>query len=208
LQQSRFDVVLMDVQMPIMDGSEATAAIRQEEASTGNHLRIIAMTAHALSGDRERCLAAGMDAYITKPLKADELAEVVEATAGMKGSSELPTGNLVPVLDCAEALRRLNGDGQLLADLARLFLEDSPNQVTAIRNSIEQGDISGLARASHALKGSIGNFGARRAFEAASELEKTARQGDLAKCRLLCSALESEMEALEPELSRLGGGEL
>jgi CheY-like chemotaxis protein len=207
MQQSRFDVVLMDVQMPIMDGFEATAAIRKQEASTGNHLGIIAMTAHALQGDRERCLASGMDAYITKPLKADELAEVVEATAGSKGPSELPTGKPVPVLDCAEALSRLNGDGELLADLARLFLDDSPNQMTAIRNSIEQGDVSGLARASHALKGSIGNFGARRAFEAASELEKTARKGDLANCRLLCSALEHEMRALEPGLARLGGGE-
>jgi PAS domain S-box-containing protein len=206
LKQSRFDLCLMDVQMPVMDGFEATVAIRKEEALSGRHLPIIAMTAHAMQGDRERCLAVGMDAYISKPIQGDELIEMVEGTAGSPSPQKTRTTESDAVFDRAEALGRLQGDQELLADLAELFLEDSPGKMADIRKSIEGKDLTGLERAAHSLKGSVGTFGARQAFDAAFALEKTARNGDLAECSRLYAALEAEMETLKPELLRLRRG--
>ena len=203
LKQSRFDLCLMDVQMPVMDGFEATVAIRKDEASSGMHLPIIAMTAHAMQGDRERCLAAGMDAYISKPIQGDELIEMVEGTAGSASPQKTRTTESDAVFDRVEALGRLQGDQKLLADLAELFLEDSPGKMADIRKALEGKDLTGLERAAHSLKGSVGTFGARQAFDAAFALEKTARNGGLAECSRLYAALEAEMETLKPELLRL-----
>ena len=147
-----------------------------------------------------------MDGYISKPIQADELIVTVEgivpaSSAGVKK----PMGVEKPeVLDRVAALERLQGDGELLAELAEVFLKGNPGLLAKIRSSLSEGDLTGIERAAHAIKGSVGNFGARRAVDAAFDLEKAARSGDLAECRRLSSVLEAEMEALKPELTRLG----
>ena len=137
-----FDVVLMDVQMPEMDGYEATAAIRKLEESIGRHTPIIAMTAHAMKGDRERCLAAGMDAYISKPIQFDELFDVTESLAGFSTNADVPA--VVAESDWKQevALGRVGGDQALLADLARIFCDESPKLLAAVRNAFTQQNLS------------------------------------------------------------------
>lgn len=206
LKLSPFDLVLMDIQMPGVDGLKATSAIRQREKSKGLHIPIIAMTAHAMEGDRERCLAAGMDAYISKPIQANELIAMAEKM-GSVGSLRQPKAasrEQAMVFNREAALERQQGDADLLAGLAQVFLKDFPSQLSEIRESIEHEDLERLQRAAHSFKRSVGNFGARRAFNAALELEQKAPDGDIEGCRRLCSALEAEMESLVPELLRLG----
>jgi two-component system sensor histidine kinase/response regulator len=161
-EKQAFDIVLMDVQMPEMDGFEATAAIRQKEKSTGNHIPIIAMTAHAMKGDREKCLAAGMDAYISKPVHIEELLHVTEGLTRNRGPIDRgaePAPELA-FADLDAALLRVEGDEALLADLARLFCEESPKMMAAIQYGIEHKNADALERAAHSLKGSLSMFAA------------------------------------------------
>jgi len=182
VRRSSFDLVLMDVQMPEMGGFEATAAIRKRERC-GSRLPIVAMTAHSLEGDRERCLQAGMDAYLAKPVEAAELIETVERLAagraaqpGGEGRASPPAS--APVIDEAAVLARVGGDRKLLASLIRLFLADAPRTLERVRRGLQRGDLSAAAEAAHALKGSVSHFAARDAFEAAQALERSARDGD------------------------------
>jgi two-component system sensor histidine kinase/response regulator len=201
-----FDLALMDVQMPEMDGLEATAAIRREEERTGRHLPILAMTAHALKGDRERCLAAGMDGYVSKPLHPEEL------YAGLRGvlqpprepSAGLPTepARGAPV-DHAALLARVEGDSGLLREMAELFLKTYPKLLDEIRRAIERQDALALERAAHTLKGSVSNFVAREAFLAATELENMATRRDLALAPRACGELAGTLERLRPALESL-----
>jgi two-component system sensor histidine kinase/response regulator len=209
LKESKFDVVLMDLQMPVLDGLRATAAIRKEEISSQRHLPIIAMTAHAMQGERERCLEAGMDAYISKPVQENELIAMVEEIAQSNSASPPKPTTITAAADFepAEALERVQGDEELLADLVEVFLKDCPGQLVNIRKLIEQGDLQGIERAAHSFKGSVGNFTTRGAFSMAFDLEKTAHRGDLAQCARLYNELEAEIETLKPELMRLGRSE-
>jgi CheY-like chemotaxis protein len=204
-----FDVVLMDLQMPEMDGLEATAAIRQKEKATGRHLPIIAMTAHALKGDRERCLAAGMDDYVAKPIQAKELLAAVEGAV----LPAVETRESVPaeprpeeVLDRVTALARVDGDAELLGELARLFLADTARLLSAVRQAVTRGDAKALEYAAHALKSSVGNFSAHAAFEAAARLEMSGHQGDLAEAQEAYAALQQEIERLKPVLEGFAKG--
>ena len=140
------------------------------------------MTAHAVQGDQARCLAAGMDAYIAKPIQPDELTEMVEGIAGSVSLRNTSATKSAAVLELAEALDHVEGDEQLLADLAGVFLKDYPAQMKEIRRAINQQDLAGIERAAHSLKGAVANFGARRTFNVAFELEKASRGGDLAEC--------------------------
>ena len=124
-----FDVVLMDVQMPEMDGFEATAEIRLREREAGTHVRIIAMTAHAMSGDCDRCLRAGMDGYLSKPLDPQLLRSVVEEEAC---ETQVPS----PGFERAAALEQLGGDERLLSDIIRRFLYECPGRVSAIKTAV------------------------------------------------------------------------
>jgi PAS domain S-box-containing protein len=204
-----FDVVLMDLQMPEMDGLEATAAIRQKEKATGRHLPIIAMTAHALKGDRERCLAAGMDDYLAKPIQAKELLAAVEGAV----LPAVETRESVPaeprpeeILDRVTALARVDGDAKLLGELARLFLADTARLLSAVREAVTRGDAKALEYAAHALKSSVGNFAAHAAFEAAARLEMSGRQGDLAEAQEAYAVLQQEIERLRPVLEGFAKG--
>jgi PAS domain S-box-containing protein len=205
-QASGFDLIIMDVQMPEMDGFEATAAIREWEKTTGKHIPIVAMTAHAMKGDRERCLAAGMDGYVSKPIRIADLEEAVtQATAAKELSNTVSTNPAEGgVMDEAAVLAGLDGNRGLLRDLARLFLADYPKQLVEIKAAIQGGDAERLRRAAHALKGSVGNFAAQRAFDTALQVEMLGKSGDVAAAQDVCVALEGELSQLSQELEKLG----
>ena len=173
-----FDLVLMDVSMPEMDGFEATAAIRARERATGRRLPVIAMTAHAMKGDRERCLDAGMDGYISKPIRPDELWREMEALLDFVAPAG-PAQASPPLSNRATALARVGGDERVLAQVVGLFQARGPELLKAIRESIDRGDSAGLQRAAHALKGSVGYLGADRVVDTAARLERMGETGDL-----------------------------
>jgi CheY-like chemotaxis protein len=195
VERDAFDVVLMDVQMPEMGGFEATEAIRRRERETGGHLTIIAMTAHAMSGDEERCLAAGMDGYLSKPIDREKLFALVENAGAAREGREAP-----PPLDRAGLLDRLGGDEQLLADVVGLFLEDCPAQLAALRRAVDARDPESIRAAAHALKGAAGNLSAHGLCEAARAMELIGaeRNVDAAESawQLLSAEAERVMEAL------------
>ena len=205
LESQSFDVVLMDVQMPVMDGLEATAAIRASEKSTGAHVPIIAMTAHAMEGDRERCLDAGMDSYISKPIKSEELVEIAERLAkGVGGFEASEVGNR-PVIDRALALSRVDGDEALLADIAQIFCDESPRLLAGVHDAIHRKDASLLQRAAHSLKGSVGTFAAQDALDVVLRLEDFARVGDLDHAQKEYTLLEREIGRLKTALTAISG---
>jgi two-component system, sensor histidine kinase and response regulator len=211
LEREKVDLVLMDVQMPEMDGFEATAAIRAKEKTSGGHLPIIAVTAHAMKGDRERCLAAGMDDYIAKPIRTPELAKLLDRYSGMPHSAdqERPPDSprdVSSVFRPEEALDRVEGDRELLAELVKLFEEETPKLLAEVRDAIAKGDAKTLERAAHTIKGSAGNFGAQPASQAALDLEQLARSGDLSRATELMEAVEREIKRLLPELEHFSRG--
>jgi two-component system, sensor histidine kinase and response regulator len=202
-----FDAVLMDVQMPEMDGFEATVAIRARDAAAGAHTPIIAMTAHALKGDRDRCLEAGMDAYVSKPLRPQALFEVLERlvyAADLASPAPEVRAQEHVDFDISEALERVDGDTELLKELATLFLCECPRWMAEIRQAIDQRDASKLHQAAHTLKGSVGNFGARAAFLAASQLETDGREKEWIQAEKDWAALAEAISRLEPAFVELG----
>jgi CheY-like chemotaxis protein len=211
-EREAFDLVLMDVQMPAMDGFETTAAIRAKEHATGVHMPIIAMTAAAMQGDRERCLEAGMDGYIAKPIRAADLYQAVEEmtlhstepqaqaeTTVAETTTLLDTREEVePPLDWGKALARLDGNAMLLQEIAVLFCEEGPRLMTGIREAIAQGETAELRRVAHTLKGSADMFAAQPAVKTALRLETLARDGDLTHLEDAYWALEDTMARLLP----------
>jgi two-component system, sensor histidine kinase and response regulator len=191
-----FDIVLMDVQMPEMDGLEATAAIRALEQGTSAHLPIIAMTAHAMKGDRARFLDAGMDGYVAKPIQADQLLDVIEGTlpaAGKARPEHRPKPLPKPPIDWKRGLARLEGDSELFHDLLKLFAREAPATLERLRDAVDRKDVAAMERTAHTLKGSLGNFGAEDAIQAASQLEAIARNGRLEQTEDAARALEQEV---------------
>jgi len=184
--------------MPEMDGLEATAAIREWERTAGRHTPIVAMTAHAMAGDRERCLGAGMDAYIAKPIRAKDIADAIVEI--VKHPAERDAGD---VIDSAALLAGVGGDRQLLSEMAALFATDSVEMLSKIQAAVEQQDAPQLHRAAHALKGAIGNFGAKAAFGLAQQLEILGREHDLRGAGAACLGLERELTRLRAALQQL-----
>ena len=201
LEKEMFDVVLMDVQMPEMDGIEATKAIRKKEEVTGGHTPIVAMTAHAMKGDRERCLEAGMDGYVSKPIRSALLYEAVERAVIPAGvlvetEEERPEGETGRVVDWEEALLRINGKENVLKDLVDLFLAEMPKLLLQVNKAIADQDATTLRRAAHTLKGSAYVFLATPTAEAAFRLEEIGRSGDLSEADEARVLLEKELDRL------------
>ena len=194
LAQAPFDLVLMDIQMPVLDGLAATAAIRAQEQTQGPHIPIIAMTAHAMRGDRERCLAAGMDGYVTKPLKA---ADLTAAIAQLRPAVSSPAARVVtPPVDISAALQSVEGDQDLLVDLFEAFQQDYPKQLTELQDAIGAGDAERMAQVAHSLKGAVGYFGAQTVHALAYRLETMGYQAELEGASSILQQLERELERL------------
>jgi PAS domain S-box-containing protein len=212
-EKEHFDLVLMDVQMPEVDGFEATQRIRQIEKQKGGHIPIVAMTAHAMKGDREKCLAAGMDEYVPKPIKTQELHNVIENLAlksiDQNKSGERPLdsqnadGATKDIFDLTKALQVVDGDKGLLKEITVMFLEELQKNMEGIVQAIRKNDADALERAAHSLKGSVGNLGAKRAYGAAYRLEFIGKEGRLAEAKGALAELERELGELEIALNNL-----
>jgi len=221
----RFDLVLMDLQMPEMGGLEATAAIRQMEAVTGGRTPIVAMTAHALASDQERCLMAGMDAFLSKPIRpeqllatiqrfvvdnADDCLEVTEPNRPIPDqessvdaplalpvlSSSIAAPDRSDAVDLAALLSQVENDWDLLGELIELFLDSSPRLLAEAEAGITRSDSQTIERAAHALKGAMQNMGAIPGAQAAADLEEIGRNGDLAHAPDALSRLKQEFDDL------------
>jgi CheY-like chemotaxis protein len=194
----------MDVQMPEMDGLEATTAIRAAESGTGKHVRIVAMTAHAMKGDREKCLSAGMDGYLSKPIRILELEQAMSEVKGRPNISRSSEQNSFRAIGQLELLLdSVMGDRVLLREMAELWLADSAKQESQIRNGLDSGDAIMVQRAAHALKGSVGTFQASAAQDAASEMEMFAKDADLVEARKAFERLSTQIDLVRQDLHQL-----
>ena len=202
LASRTFDAVLMDVQMPEMDGLMATQAIRENEKQTGVHIPIIAMTAHAVTGDRERCLEAGMDAYISKPVSAQAIAETIagffaaDCPAPVR-STAVPLNALSSSSswDRVRALKRVDGDEPLLRELIQVFLEETPKQLISLQHAIETDNLEQIERTAHSLKSELGYLGLPNAAQKAKDLEQMGHNQTLQGMAALFSAFQAEVAA-------------
>ncbi len=204
VEREVFDLVLMDGQMPELDGYEATKAIRLREKTTGGHIPIIAMTANAMKGDRELCIDAGMDDYIAKPIRSTILYEMVEAiTPARPRSEEVPveSGSSEVVLDWDAAVRRFGGRSDLLTEVVTVFLKECGQLMPAIRQAIDEGDGRKLRRLAHSLKGSADAFAAGPAVAAARRLERMGEDGTLTNADEAFTILQTEFERLNRVLA-------
>jgi two-component system, sensor histidine kinase and response regulator len=208
LEKEQYDVVLMDVQMPEMNGWEATRAIRQTEMATGMHIPIVAMTAHAMKGDEELCRAAGMDAYLTKPIHTQELISVLENIGDRRDN--VP-GAVYPSLkkttkaavDLAGALERLDGDRTLFDELTQLFRNDCPRILDGMRHAIAMHEAKDLESFAHTLKGSSASLGAIAVAQAAGEIERLARTDNMESTHDQFIVLQEELDRLFSEIEVL-----
>jgi CheY-like chemotaxis protein/HPt (histidine-containing phosphotransfer) domain-containing protein len=189
LKKRPFDLILMDIQMPEMGGLETTMAIRKQEVMHSRHVPIIAMTAHALTSDRARALEAGMDDYISKPIRFEELRRAVERFA--------PAG-----IDASSLLDGVGGDRNLLREMVDVFVTDTPKLVGRIRRAITRNDAERLTGAAHALKGSVGNFDSGAVFEAVRRLEVAGREKNLTNAPALFAAAKTEIARLTRSLRK------
>jgi CheY-like chemotaxis protein len=202
--------------MPDMDGFETTAALRARELLTGGHVPIVAVTAYAMKGDRERCLAAGMDGYLSKPIQVQELLYLLheyealpvrtfEVPHPQEQEECRPLGDEGEPVDRCALLDRLGGDSQLLSELIEIYLSQSPSLRAAAQRALQEKNGRELARLAHSIKGSAGNFLARATLQTAERLEAFAEQGDFSRAREAMSELEREMQRLDHALNALRG---
>jgi PAS domain S-box-containing protein len=210
VERSAYDAVLMDVRMPGMDGLEATARIRRCEAGRGRRVPILALTAHAMEGDRQRCLAAGMDAYIPKPLTRQALRDALARWAAPPaGACEAEASGRLGA--AGEGLRRdrlrevSGGDPALLGELLTGFAEAAAKALGHLEEALAAGDRARLADEAHGLRGVCATVGADGLAASCRHLEDVSRQGDLAEVSGTFAHLKTQWEALRAELSRLRG---
>jgi two-component system sensor histidine kinase/response regulator len=228
LEHGKYDLVLMDVQMPEMDGIEATMAIREREKLTGRHQPVVALTALVIKGDKQRCLDAGMDGYLSKPIRQQELDEVLEKfSSSLKlvdtdsalsetkkpehlrplaaaQSPQVPH-ELTPsvALNEAELMDRIDGDLDFLAELTEIFRKEYPRQLSAARKAIEDRDRDALRQAGHALRGALANLAASDLAALAGEIESVADSGDLSATGVLVDQLEQDIKTVLRSLESL-----
>ena len=204
LEKQSFDLILMDIQMPEVDGFEATRSIRERERNTGEHLPIVAMTAHAMKGDKEKCLQAGMDGYIAKPINVQQLFETIESLFQDRQAADEPSETPAAAgdaLDTTKILERIGGDRELLRELAGLFVGDCPRMLSDIQDAVRDGNAEALQKAAHALKGSVSNFAAEAAVQVAFRLEMMGRNQDMTDAAQALKDLELEIGRVREGLS-------
>ncbi len=196
LDRGTFDVVLMDVQMPELGGFETTAEIRRGEQQTGRHMPIVAMTAHAMKGDRERCLESGMDDYVSKPIQASELfaaldrvrsALPLDEAIGQEAAKEVVEDDAI---DWAAVLESVADDVDLLRELVSILLAEMPQWLRDLRQAIEQSDAELLRRTAHTVKGSLGQVGSVSGFRIAERLEIMGANKDFTNAAATLAELE------------------
>ena len=207
-RDGEFDLILMDIQMPEMDGLEATRQIRRREAQQGGHVPIVAMTAQATPGDRERCLAAGMDDYLSKPIRPRILYETVEAIAiSLPPSPALPAAEPAQAekLDWDEARRAVDGDHGLLREIAAAFLDEFPPYLIQLETALAERNYPLIQRLGHTIKSGLRTFGARLAYTHALHLEELGAARQLDGGAELLAALRAEMVGVGNELRRFVG---
>lgn len=206
-EREPFDMILMDVQMPVLDGLAATAAIRERELARGMHIPILAMTAYAMKGDRDRCLEAGMDDYVSKPIRSDELYAAISRLARPRPQANQPSacspspGELKELLAWDEALSYVDGDVDLLRDLTGTFLNQCPHWLTDLDAALAQNNPGGVHDAAHPFKNSLTLLGAKRAAALAFRLETMGRDANLSDARGVRSDLDQELSRLFPALA-------
>jgi len=213
--EQRFDVVFMDVQMPEMDGMTATAEIRKREQANKGHIPIVAMTAHAMKGDKEKCLEAGMDDYVSKPIRrkdlADVLARIVERFLNATPSNqEAAVSSAVDVnersrmiLDEEALLEECDNDMEMLGRMVEIFDRDAKERLPKLHQAIGAGDSEAVKQEAHALKGGIGTFYAKAAYDTAYALEKMGADGDLSSAQATLQTLEDQLQSLRKKLDEL-----
>jgi len=201
-QAKSFDVILMDVQMPELDGLAATAVIRQHETTTGTRTPIIAMTAHALAGDRQRCLAAGMDGYVAKPIRRHELFRTLQdLTATSPSPTAVPAPATEVVFDAAAALEFVDGDREFFAELVDIFWRESGELLAGIERAITERNAEIVERNAHSLKGSTAAFQAGAARAVAAKLEEWGRTEQYAEATRGLAELTHEITRLKEALT-------
>jgi CheY-like chemotaxis protein/integral membrane sensor domain MASE1 len=215
LSEQKFDLVLMDVQMPEMDGLTATRHIRAAEKNTGGHIPIIAMTARAMRGDREMCLASGMDGYIAKPVDRRELeAAIKQSAAGLERADVDTDDNTRGILepsppsawDAKTLLEKIGGDEKLFREVTEIFLEETPKLIARLQQAVATGNPQMIETTAHSLKGELSYFGAAAAQQA-RELERLGRENHLERTAVLLASLENEVAELMKAVRKALGKE-
>jgi CheY-like chemotaxis protein/HPt (histidine-containing phosphotransfer) domain-containing protein len=211
-----FDLVLMDIQMPGVDGLTATRKVRETEMQTHSHLPIVAMTAHAMKGDRERSIEAGMDAYISKPITHKKLEQAIadalhlchRTTSDTSSRTEqqdvAPAGALT--WNIAKVLERLGGDEKLLHEIVEIFLVESTKQMNSLRKAMIDGNAAGIETTAHSLKGELGYLGISRLSQKACELEEMGRRQDLHRTAEVFAEFEAEISEVLISMRGMHGG--
>jgi CheY-like chemotaxis protein len=215
-----YDLVLMDVQMPLMSGLEATAEIRRNERGTGAHIPIVGLTAYALKGDMERCLDAGMDAYLSKPVQLPQLVTVLDrlfppiddaAVAAEEAAATAPRLARLDltkdVFDLEAAIENASGAAEILREVARIWLVDGPRRLAELQAAVSTRDTPGIERAAHRLRGALSTMGAGAAAQAAGVVERLAEAKDVDKIPAAADALEREIARVHPVFEELGAEE-
>ena len=206
LRAATYDIVLMDLQMPVMGGLEAACKIREREQLSGQHVPILAMTAHAAAQDEKRCLEAGMDGYLTKPIRREVLRKEIERAVTQSGTCE--NGNEpAPHSELSEAewnlrelLERLEGDQDFLRELLQMFRTDSQTTLMKAREALAQEDLAEMSRAAHNLKGMLKNLSMNATAELAAALETAARNGARVEAEALLERLDRSLAGIMPEV--------
>lgn len=210
-QKKRFDMIFMDIQMPVMDGFQATQAIREMERERGEHIPIVAMTAYAASGDRQKCLDAGMDSYISKPVVPEAIIAAVNRYAAKTPSPAsdpvvLPVGDepvteaTVPIFDRDELLGRLGGKADLIPRFCTMFANSVTTGLEGIRQALDAGDADELHRQAHTVKGAAANIGAGRIRACATRLDEMAKSGEISGAPALLDELIVEFNLFRNEV--------
>jgi CheY-like chemotaxis protein len=228
LERDAYDLVLMDVQMPEMDGIEATIALREREKITGGHQPVVALTALVIKGDKERCLAAGMDGYLSKPIRQFELDEILESCAAKSRSAKLEKEKPEVVksdfhelhfpaefpqtrqevrsrfsLNETELMDRIGGDLEFLSELTEVFRREYPKQLSAARNAVVNRNGEGLNKAGHALRGALANLAAADPAALAASIELIGATGDPSTAGVLLDQLERDIKTVLISLESL-----